>query len=291
MNKFKTNIINIYGERGKNWLKELPDFIASLAKKYGLSELSPVPHLSYNYVLSGFQNDTPIVLKLGLDVACLKQEAIALKVFAGFGAVKILAEEDGVLILERVLPGDSLESYFPLKDDEAIRIAASVMKHLHQAPVLVTGTFPHIRDWLEVLDKEYDIPINYLQKARHLRDQLLQTTEKEVLLHGDLHHDNILKNGDEWVIIDPKGVIGDPAYETAAFIRNPMPGLLLSAEAVSIIKNRITTFAKLLDLPENRILDWCFVQAVLAWVWALEDKCDTGYWKQITEIFDKIKRA
>jgi len=288
---FESNINNIYGNFGKDWLQSLPALVNKAAKKYALSELSPIPHLSYNYVLSGFQNDTPIVLKLGLDIKGLKQEALALKVFAGFGAANILAEEDGVLILERVLPGDSLKSYFPSKDDEAIRIAARVMKHLHQASVLVTGTFPHIRECLETLDKEWDIPINYLQKARLLRDQLLQTSGKEVLLHGDLHHDNILKNVDEWMVIDPKGLIGEPAYEIGAFIRNPVPELLTSIKVDSIIKNRITAFARLLDLPEDRILDWCFVQAVLAWVWALEDKCDTGYWKQITEIFDKIKRA
>jgi len=34
-------------------------------------------------------------------------------------------------------------------------------------------------------------------------------------------------------------------------------------------------------------LDWCFVQAVLAWVWSIEDGLDESYFKQLTEIFDK----
>lgn len=160
------------------------------------------------------------------------------------------------------------------------------MKKLHQASIPVVHNFPHIKDWLVVLDKYCSIPNEYLQKARKLRDQLLKTAGPDVFLHGDLHHDNILQKGDDWVVIDPKGVIGEPAYEVAAFIRNPIPELLNHADAPNIIHNRIAHFSKLLDLPSQRILDWCFVQAVLYWVWALEDDCDASYFEQLTKIFD-----
>ena len=134
-----------------------------------------------------------------------------------------------------------------------------------------------------------NIPNHYLQKARKLRDQLLQTSEADVLLHGDLHHDNILQNGDDWLVIDPKEVIGEPAYEVAAFIRNPIPELLTHADAPNIILNRITRFAELLELPSQRILDWCFVQAVLSWVWSIEDGCDASSSShQLTKIFDTL---
>ena len=111
------------------------------------------------------------------------------------------------------------------------------------------------------------------------------------MLHGDLHHDNILQNGDEYVVIDPKGVIGEPTYEVAAFIRNPMPELLNRTDATTIIHNRITRFSELFGIPAKRILDWCFVQAVLAWVWALEDGCDTSYFEKLTKILDTLSFA
>jgi streptomycin 6-kinase len=126
-----------------------------------------------------------------------------------------------------------------------------------------------------------------LQKARRLRDHLLETSAKAVLLHGDLHHDNMLQNGDDWLVIDPKGVIGEPAYEVAAFIRNPMPELLHQRDISQIIHNRVTCFAKLLELPPKRILDWCFVQAVLAWIWALEDGCDVTNFENLTIFFER----
>jgi streptomycin 6-kinase len=95
-----------------------------------------------------------------------------------------------------------------------------------------------------------------------------------------------LPNGDDWLVIDPKGVIGESAYEVAAFIRNPIPELMHHADATTIIHNRITRFAEALELTCKRILDWCFVQAVLAWAWALEDGCDTSYFEHLTKVFD-----
>ena len=77
-------------------------------------------------MLSGFQNDSPIILKLGLDNAGLKQEAFTLSCFAGCGAVKVLAEEDGKLLLERAVPGTSLKCYFPDIEQKSIEIACGV---------------------------------------------------------------------------------------------------------------------------------------------------------------------
>lgn len=291
MNTFQSNIISIYGEKGKAWLNELPQLVAATSSKLDLRDLIEVANLTYNYVLSGFQGYNPIILKLGLDHEALTREAFALRCFAGYGVVKVLAEDDGMLLLERAVPGTSLKSYFPDREQESIEIVCGVMKKLHQANIPTAQNFPHIKDWLMALDRDWSIPDVYLKKARKLRDQLLKTAEPDVLLHGDLHHDNILKNGHDWAVIDPKGVIGEPAYEVAAFIRNPMQELLYQADAPTVIHNRVTHFVKIMELPSQRILDWCFVQAVLAWAWALEDDCDTRYFEQLTKIFDTLSFA
>jgi streptomycin 6-kinase len=287
MKAFEQNIINLYGEKGRQWLDDLPSLIAQVAKIYELSNLKLVNNLSYNYVLSGFQGSQPIILKLGLDIDGFKREAAAMMAFSEFGVVQVFSENAGLLLLECAVPGVSLKSYFPENDDEAINITANVIKRLHKAPIPSAYTFPHIKDWLAALDKNWNIPAQYLQKARQLRTHLLKTSTKKVLLHGDLHHDNILQNGDDWMVIDPKGVIGEPTYEVAAFIRNPIPELLTHDNAKNIIHNRIIRFAEILELPSQRILDWCFVQAVLLWVWALEDGGDDSYFKNLTEFFER----
>jgi streptomycin 6-kinase len=288
MNAFEQNIINLYAEKGRQWLDHLPNLATQLANTYGLSNLKPVNNLSYNYVLSGFQDSKAIIVKLGLDIDGFKREAAALMALEGFGVVQVFSENAGLLLLECAVPGVSLKSYFPEKDDEAINITANVIKRLHIAPIPSAYAFPHIKDWLEALDGDLKIPAQTLQKARKIRDQLLKTAGPDVLLHGDLHHDNILQNDNDWLVIDPKGVIGEQAYEVAAFIRNPIPELLTHDDAPNIIHNRVTRFAELLELPSQRILDWCFLQAVLAWVWALEDGCDDTYFKNLTKFFESL---
>jgi streptomycin 6-kinase len=193
MKAFEQNIINLYGEKGKQWLDHLPNLVTQLANTYGLSNLKPVNNLSYNYVLSGFQGHQPIILKLGLDIDGFKREAAALMALEGSGVAQVFSENTGLLLLECAVPGISLKSYFPEKDDEAINITANVIKRLHKASIPSTHAFPHIRDWLEVLEGDLKIPVQTLQKAREIRDQLLKTAAPHVLLHGDLHHDNIFK--------------------------------------------------------------------------------------------------
>lgn len=285
MNGFHSNIINIYGDKGQAWLDALAQIVAAISSKLALRNLKEVTNLSYNYVLSGFQDGNPVILKLGLDNEGLTREAFALKCFTGYGAVKVLAEDNGMLLLERAMPGTSLKSYFLDKEQESIEIACEVIKKLHQASIPGHHHFPHIKDWLAALDKGWPIPDRYLQKARKLRDELLQTSTKEVLLHGDLHHDNILQHDDDWLVIDPKGVIGEKAFEVAAFISNPISELSNHTDAPNIIHHRITRFAELLQLSSQRILDWCLVQAVLAWLWAIEDNVDTTYFAKLTHIF------
>ena len=134
---------------------------------------------------------------------------------------------DGALLLERANPGTSLRSYFPARANEAAKIASDLMLKLHQAPIPDHG-FSRLGTWLMVLDHPWDIPL--LTKARSLRDNLLQTSPPPALLHGNLHHDNMLNHHGQWVIIDPKGVIGDPAFEVTNFLRNPMPELMTLAQ-------------------------------------------------------------
>ncbi|BBJ31370.1 hypothetical protein RAS_04790 [Rickettsia asiatica] len=165
--------------------------------------------------ITGYQNNKPIILKLSFAAQDLVNEAEALKAFSGFGAVAILAQKDNALLLERAVSSISLKEY---SSDNKIAIACKVMSVLHKASVPKIHHFPNIKDQLKALDKEWDLPKTYLQKARKLRDELLQNSEPQILLHGDLHHENILQNDKQWVVIDPKRVIGYPINEVCAFI-------------------------------------------------------------------------
>lgn len=288
MKQFNQNIINIYGDVGKKWLQSLPKLVQKYAEEWHLTQLKPFNDLTYNYVLSGYQNMKQVVLKISPDIESLKKEANALIAFQGYSCLILYASKNDALLLEQAMPGQSLKNYFNHRDEEAIHITAALITNLHKASLPIEGQFPHISDWLTLLDKDLNIPMQYLQKARDYKNYLLKTVPKNVLLHGDLHHDNILSHGNDWVAIDPKGVIGDPAYEIPAFIRNPIPDLLMIPNAKKMIENRIKLFADILKISSERIVQWNFVQSVLAWAWALEDGCDPNYYKKFTELCDLI---
>ena len=288
MKQFKDNITSIYGVDGQQWLDELPSIIAKVAKEYHLTDLAPVSNMSFNYVASGYQDSRPIILKLGLNSKALVKETHCLRAFANHATAEVLANDNNMIIMERAVPGTTLKEYFPAKDIEATTVFCSVLNELHSANIPDKHDFYHVKDLLKTLDNKLDIPDSILSKSRRLRDNLLSSTDKKVLLHGDLHHDNILKNGDGWLAIDPKGFIGDPAFEPATYLCNPIPELLQEDNPSEIIASRIKLCSKELGISKQRITDWLYAKSVLCWAWSLDDNLDPGYWREFISMLDRI---
>jgi streptomycin 6-kinase len=91
-------------------------------------------------------------------------------------------------------------------------------------------------------------------------------------LHGDLHHGNILAaERQPWLALDPKGMIGEAAYEVGALLRNPMPRLLRESQPGRILARRVDQLAEALGFDRSRLLGWGTAQAVLAGWWSYED--------------------
>ena len=87
-------------------------------------------------------------------------------------------------------------------------------------------------------------------------------------------------------MIDPKGFIGDPAFEPAAYLCNPIPELLQEYNAKQIVSDRIKLCSEKLQVPQQRIADWLYVKSVLCWAWSLEDNLDPRYWKHFLDIIN-----
>jgi streptomycin 6-kinase len=287
------NIINLHVQQWQEWLKNLPTFVNQIANYWQLSNLQALPDLSYNHIVRCIQNEKPVILKICFSKKELQSEVNALNVFANHGCINLLAHniELGALLLQDVIPGTSLKALFPNQDEQAVKIISHIIKKLQCAQVASSEKFQNISDWLKTLEKNWNIPQRYIETARGLSKQLLATTTKQVLLHGDLHHGNILLcEQKKWIAIDPKGVIGDPVYEVGASIRNPIPELLENNDAKNIIQNRINLFAKFLNIDDKRIFNWSYVQAVLSTCWAIEDGHSTEYCVKFLELLEEIQQ-
>ncbi|HEX9681405.1 MAG TPA: aminoglycoside phosphotransferase family protein, partial [Anaerolineales bacterium] len=103
--------------------------------------------------------------------------------------------------------------------------------------------------------------------------ELAASMAEPVLLHGDLHHENILSaEGDRWVAVDPQGVIGEPAYEVGAFLRNPIPEVWTWLELAKIMDRRVEVFIEELGFDRRRLIGWGYAQAVLSAIGSLEER-------------------
>jgi streptomycin 6-kinase len=292
---FVDNITNASGTRGAMWLKELPDLISDCQKTWSLNKLTLVENLSFNCVLRANRQDdsSPVILKLAISSPELKQEIRALQIYNGHGAVKLLEVDldKGACLLEALLPGGTLKPFFPENDENATQIMLDVMKKLHQhkLPSDLSG-FPTIENWLSALNNKNELPFSsWITRAKRIATRLLKTQGHMVLLHGDLHHENILQNNNEWISIDPKGVLGETAYEVGSFVRNPMPELLQYPDPLKLIKKRLELCSSNLNIEMTRLIHWCFVQAVLSACWAYEDNTDWRPWVKCAELIHKAE--
>ncbi|MCA9947244.1 MAG: phosphotransferase, partial [Anaerolineales bacterium] len=161
-------------------------------------------------------------------------------------------------------------------------IAAQVMQKLWR-PLPAEHNFPSVADWaggLAELREEFGggtgpFDEKLVGTAESLFTDLLASSGEPVLLHGDLHHYNILSVGDGWKAIDPKGLAGEPAYEVGALLRNPFT-LYDEPDLKRITVRRLDILAETLSLDRERLRQWGLAQAVLSAWWSYEDGDDVA---------------
>lgn len=282
MEKLKNNIINIYGDVGKNWLNNLSFILDTLSIKWNLSNLIPVTNMSYNYVTKAvmFPNK-PVVLKISCDKKSILNELQALKDFDGVGTIEIIDYDIKyhALLLQQAIPGQVLKSIYPEQTIFVIDCYVDVINKLHSKSLLKTYQYRHIKDWLAAIDncKSKQVPKFLLEKAISLKNKLLESLTQQKLLHGDLHLENILQNGSEWVAIDPKGIIGEPEFEVAAFDFILNKELNDALNIKNIFEERTGMLAHKSNLNLSRIKEWIFVRLILFAVWAIQDHSDPNW--------------
>lgn len=277
---FARFMIELFGEEGRAWLDRLPAILAACEERWNMTIGAPVGNLSFNYVAPAVLADgTEVILKTGLTDEFPSQPE-ALRHFDGHGMAQLLAydEHDAAMLMERLKPGTSLRA---VEDDEAAILAATeVMRKIWRPLPQEHYRFPTVADWgkgFARLRKLYGggtgpFPPAMFDKAEKLYAELTSSMAESVLLHGDLHQDNILSAEREpWLAVDPKGLIGEPVYETGAILRNFWPDILSVPDLVSLMARRIDQLSAELGFDRERIYNWGFAQAVLSVLWGVED--------------------
>jgi streptomycin 6-kinase len=254
--------------------KELNDRVLYCARAWRVA-IERTVATPTSLIVDGKRAGKPVVLKVvkepGDEWRCGEMTAK----FGGRGVVQVYEHTTGAALFEKLDPGEPLAALtLAGRDDEATDVLAMMLVRM------VPGEPPEdcatVEQWGEgfmryLASGDERIPHSLLEPAHRIFIDLARTQRNPALLHGDLHHYNVLSDRARgWCAIDVKGVVGELEYELGAALRNPLdrPDLFASLD---IVDRRLDHFALALGIDKSRARGWCFAQAVLAAIWRIED--------------------
>jgi streptomycin 6-kinase len=240
--------------------------IEELRERWGLALGAPYAAGAGGYAAPAELPDgTPAVLKLIHPHREAEHEADALARWGGNGAVRLLdRSEDGwAVLLERCEPGTPLSGAGP---DTALDVLAGLLPRLW---VAAGEPFHTLADeaawWVSYLPDEWErtgrpFERRLLDAALDALGALAPSQGEQVLVHQDLHGDNVLAAGREpWLAIDPKPLLGEREFAVAAIVRSPELGHSRRA-----VMGRLDRLTSELGLDRDRARGWAIGQTI-AW--------------------------
>ncbi|MBO6564536.1 MAG: phosphotransferase [Pseudomonadales bacterium] len=289
--KLSENVIHYGGEEGERWLKQLPQRIEELSDSWQLKEVTPYKNLSFNYVAHALQSGEPVVLKIGWAQNAIVREREWLKYYEDKSelVINVLAQQgDDAYLMPRLSPGTTAET---LSDEDSTELIGHCVKSLHgsETDEKQKTNYPNVLEWFSELQSAGNaarqVLSDRIDKAHAIAKELAEVNETR-LLHGDLHHTNLLKDQSEWVITDPHGVLGDPAHECAAMLRNGL--MFIDTTLSKATHRRVDQLANITGLDKKRICAWGYAQNILSCVWSLNanPKADVAAVIQVIDTLD-----
>jgi streptomycin 6-kinase len=206
--------------------------------------------------------------------------------------VKLLRFDPGrrAMLLEKLTPGEDLRTIFEGNETNVIPIAVDLMRRIWR-DALEKSSFPILEDWFnngfgKALKTNF--PAEHVNKAWNIFNAVNSQTGRRLLLHGDLHHWNILSAVREpYLVIDPKGIIGNFGYELSTFLINHANWLRDKEDRKEKLDAAIHEFSLAFDVNPQTVRKWTYAQSVLSAWWTFEEGSEK--WRDElarTEIWD-----
>lgn len=276
--QFVCNIKGLHGAHGEKWLADLPNISAEISRKWSLKFVKTFPNLTFNLVAACVNEKREnAVLKICVpeENPPIFNEKNALEAFGGRGAVRVLNFDDNLcaMLLERAAPGKTLREIFPPGNLRAVETAVDVMKKLPRQPPR-KSEFPLLEEWTNDLSKARKTKFEprAVEKARRIFADFRQPFKKRLLLHGDVHTDNIISAAREpFLLIDPKGCVGEIGFEIAVFLNDFVSWTNYLTNQKDVLNCAVGKFSEGFGLESKEIYRWAFAQAVLAAWWMFAD--------------------
>ncbi|NBF11462.1 aminoglycoside phosphotransferase family protein [Pseudomonas sp. Fl4BN1] len=200
--------------------------------------------------------------------------------WAGEGAARVYAQEDRALLMERAQgPRSLMRMALAGQHDEVSHIVCATLERLHAPRPQPLPPLVPLDHWFKDLHEAARQQGGLFLESQAVAEQLLAAPQDEVVLHGDVHHDNLLDFGQRgWQVIDPKRVRGERGFDFANLICNPQ---LPSATDPARFTRQVQIIAKAADLQPRRLVQWVLAFSGLSAAWFLQDQHPPGAHHQL----------
>jgi streptomycin 6-kinase len=202
----------------------------------------------------------------------------------GDGAARVFAHDGPAVLLERAEGHRSLADYARSgRDDEATRILATAIGRLHTPREKPLPELKPLVPWFEALEPAAAAHGGLLRTAAGVARRLLGAEREVGVLHGDVHHDNVLDFGARgWLAIDPKRLVGDRAFDYANIFSNPAPDDGRGRDCGEFLA-RVAAVVEVSGLERRRLLEWTLAYSALSAAWWLGDGVEPKVDMQIAQ--------
>ncbi|MEW2045638.1 aminoglycoside phosphotransferase family protein [Streptomyces sp. NPDC005476] len=270
---FARGTVEREGEPGAAWLAELPRTVDELLGRWGCVPDGEVVHGGVGVIVPvRRRGEGPAVLKVSFPHPGNVHEPDAFAAWGGRGAVLLRERDDErfAMLLERVQTSTLAEV---ADGDEVVTVAGRINRRLAvPSPPGLPRLLEQADAWEEQLRKDAEELTHtlsgYVVEAAVATIRELGRVQPDMLIHGDLHARNILRaNREPWLAVDPKGYVGDPAYDGGTLLKSRALALLEADDLRKAVHRTLDVFAEAAELDRERVQRWAQFHAVQAAFW------------------------
>lgn len=266
---FAEATISREGEKGRQWIESLPALATELLDRWSCSASGSMTHGFIGVVIPAVRADgAQVVVKLGFPASYNTAEPVALAAWNGNGAVRLLERDDSrfAMLLERLRP---------LARPEPTPFTAVGLLARRLAIAAPPGV-PSLAD--KALGWAADVPVHAARLGSPLPRRVIDAAvanardlaldQLAVLVHGDLHFGNIMRDDEGLRAIDPIGLAGDPAYELLPSLRGDWQAVTAEVDLRRAVDRRIAEFAEAVEVDRDRVRRWTQSRAAESALWS-----------------------
>lgn len=256
--------------------KPLQERLQTASRRWGLAQMESI-YVKENCAVFGGDSAKygAVILKIGRDAASITSEFLALSEMKEKACCQAYEfdSENALLLEERISPGATLQQEADWENRAVV--FSWVFDNIHVAPKDETRYKSYL-DWVKAASRSVQD-----HKNKQLADgmccavdtavKMFEKYPERVLLHGDLHHENIVKSASgNYVVIDPKGVVGPPIFDVPRFLLNELDDREDYLEKIHISR-MIEKLSLLLGFPADDMFQLFFMEVMLENAWLYED--------------------